>query len=113
MVVFILQMVIIMVCFQEAQGELLNYVHLHTQEELVDTNYVLLDKPTLWEDSCCAIDNILVAIKTTPSNRLQRKARRVTWVLELVKHSIPYLFVLGSSSNGTVVQELLAEDRLH
>ena len=55
-----------------------DYVHPHTMEEIAETNYVVLDKLVLCEFSQNKHDNLLIAIKSAPTNREQRNALRQT-----------------------------------
>ena len=87
-----------------------DYVHAHTMEEIAEANYVLLDKLDLCQSSENSNVSFLIAIKTSPGNREQRNVLRRTWLIEVMEHRIPYIFVIGDTKNQQLAEELLIED---
>jgi len=105
--------IIVLIYVQEVYMVLPNYVHLHTIEEIEETKCILLDKLNVCEDSQSANDSLLIAIKTAPINRDQRDILRKTWLAEAIEHQVPYIFVLGSTTDEKLLDELLIENILH
>jgi hypothetical protein len=104
---------IIIVFVYKVFADLPDYVHLHTMEEIAETNYVLLDKFDICNSSENSSSGIIIAIKTSPMNRDQRNSLRKTWLVEVVEHRIPYVFVMGAPTDQELVEELLMEDKTH
>lgn len=104
---------IFIVYVQGVYSKLPNYVRLHTLEDIIETNYVVLNKLNLCNDSQNVSSSLLIAIKTAPVNRDQRDIVRQTWLVDVIEHQIPYIFVLGSTTDGKLLDELLLEDILH
>ncbi|CAF2254575.1 unnamed protein product [Rotaria magnacalcarata] len=96
-----------------ADAELPEYVHVHTLEELLETRYVLLDNSNVCQDSHSDSRKLLIAIKTAPTNHYQREVLRQSWLTEAVKYHIPYVFVLGFTTDEKVLNELLMENAMH
>ena len=113
MIIHILWITFTVTLCRQVYSQLPTYVHLHTQDEVIEANHVLLDKPNLCDHHRTSQNNIVVAVKTAPSNGVQRNILRATWLRELVEYSIPYVFVLGSSIDERVVQALVAEDDMY
>lgn len=84
------------------------YVHLHNQDEIHESNFVLLDEPQLCPSSS---SNLLIAIKTSPTNRVQRDAVRQTWLVTAKQLNIPHVFVMGSTKDEKVLDSVLDETR--
>ncbi|CAF0986014.1 unnamed protein product [Adineta steineri] len=103
----------IIVSIQELHAKLPDYVHVHTFEEIIETNYVLLDKLNLCDDSKNMNNRILIAIKTAANNYIQRQIVRQTWLIEVKEHHIPYVFVLGSTNDEKLIDEILDEDNIY
>ncbi len=104
---------IIIVFVYKVFADLPDYVHLHTMEEIAETNYVLLDKFDICNSSENSSSGIIIAIKTSPMNRDQRNSLRKTWLVEVMKHRIPYVFVMGAPTDEKLVEKLLMEDKTH
>lgn len=112
-------MLIICTVKYNAVNGLPDYVHLHTQSEINETNIVLLDKSEL----CANYDrdlsnpvktNLLIAVKTWPGNKEQRDVLRRTWIKDVKDvYHVPIIFVMGSTFDKQMVKELIAEDQEH
>jgi len=85
-----------------------SYVHLHTDDEIRTSDFVMVNKPRLCTKHNSS--NVLIAIKTSPKNIDQRNALRESWIPLVVNESIPYVFVMGMTTNETLLEELLNED---
>ncbi|CAF4161700.1 unnamed protein product [Adineta steineri] len=103
----------IIVFIQELYAKLPDYVHVHTFEEIIETNYVLLDKLNICDDLKNMNNRILIAIKTAANNYIQRQIVRQTWLIEVKEHHIPYVFVLGSTNDEKLIDEILDEDNIY
>jgi hypothetical protein len=108
LVVFLL---IISIC--KSQAGLPNYVHLHTEAEIMETHYVTLNKLNVCAHAPATENGIFIAIKSAAVNIAQRKIVRQTWLIDATQHEIPYVFVLGSTVESAFTDELLQEDREH
>jgi len=86
------------------------YVHLHTPEEINETNYVILDKPNICNKTRSTEDDLIIAIKTAAHDHIQRNYIRQAWLTEVRKLNIAYVFILGSVTNDTLLRKLLRED---
>ncbi|CAF0862723.1 unnamed protein product [Adineta steineri] len=58
-------------------------------------------------------NRILIAIKTAANNYIQRQIVRQTWLIEVKEHHIPYVFVLGSTNDEKLIDEILDEDNIY
>ena len=86
------------------------YVHVHTPEEINETNYIILDKPNICNKTRSTEDDLIIAIKTAAHADVQRHCLRQTWLTEVKKLNISYVFVLGSVTDEILLQKLLLED---
>ncbi|KAI1308951.1 Lactosylceramide 1,3-N-acetyl-beta-D-glucosaminyltransferase A [Halotydeus destructor] len=86
-----------------------DYVHLHTEQEVKESNYVLLNKEHLCDDEQLNQD-LLIAIKTPPLAQGQRDAIRNSWLKIAEQLKVPHVFVIGYSTNTTIIDDLIAED---
>lgn len=105
--------IIIIISLCPTYASLPEYVHAHTMEEIAETNYVLLDKVDLCQSSGNSNVSLLIAIKTSPANREQRSVIRRTWLIEVMEHRIPYIFVIGNTKDQQLTEELLIEDKTY
>lgn len=102
-----------MIYVQEVCMGLPNYVHVHTVEEIIETNYVILNQLNVCENSENLNSSLLIAIKTAPANRYERDILRRTWLIDAKERQIPYIFVLGFTTDEKLFDELLKENRIH
>ena len=105
--------IITIICVKYVCSDLPSYVHLHTTEEIMETEYVMLDKLDVCKDSQNIGNGLLVAIKSASVNRKQREIIRQTWLPFVIEYQIPYIFVLGSTTDEKLFIELLMEDKVH
>lgn len=114
LVSFLLLLVSLVICLPD-------YVHLHTQLELNETNIVLLDKSQLCSNNEHKLKKsnqskqpkLVIAIKTWPGNKKQRDVLRRSWGKEAKELSVPIVFMMGSTFDKKVVKELIVEDEEH
>ncbi|UJR11121.1 hypothetical protein I4U23_015303 [Adineta vaga] len=103
--------VFFLICVQQTLANIPNYVHLHTSEEIMETNYVILHKLNLCKDFQYTNSQLFIAIKSSTKNSHQRQLVRQTWLPEVLQYHIPYVFVLGSTNDGELLEKLLEEDK--
>jgi hypothetical protein len=90
-----------------------SYVHLHTAEEIMETQYTVLNKLNICLDSVTTQQSLLIAIKTSPANYEQRNILRKTWLIDVINNDMSYIFVLGSTTDKTLSDKILREDKDH
>ena len=96
---------------QRNSAVLPRYVHVHTPAEIMEMNYVVLHQVSLCEDSQYAQSQLFIAIKSAVNNLNQRQLVRQTWIPEVIRYRIPYVFMLGSTNDEELLEKLLAENR--
>src|SRR5947209_3106482 len=85
-----------------------NYVHLHTAEEIRETEFINVNKPDLCKNS--TDQHLLIAVKTAPDHLEQRDLIRSSW---LNGTKVPHVFVLGMTTDKELLKEIIEEDRVH
>lgn len=93
--------------------KLLRRTNEHSFEEINEANDIVLDKPFMCKSSLYRYGSLIIAIKSTPVLQKQRNILRQTWLLDAVLQNIPYIFVMGSSVNQSINEELKKEDEKH
>ncbi|CAF1115380.1 unnamed protein product [Adineta ricciae] len=96
---------------QQNSAVLPSYVHVHTPAEIMEINYVVLHQVSLCEDSQYADSQLFIAIKSAVNNLNQRELVRQTWLPEVIRYRIPYVFMLGSTNDEEMFEKLLVENR--
>jgi hypothetical protein len=98
---------------RKSQATLPNYTHLHTEAEIMETHHVILNKLNVCAHAAATEHGIFIAIKSAVVNIEQRKIVRQTWLIDVMQHEIPYVFVLGATLDSALIDELLQEDQVH
>jgi hypothetical protein len=106
-------LIFLIMFIRETHADLPNYVHLHTQEEIIDTHHVILNKLNICANTQNNDRSLLIAIKSAAVNMGQRETLRLTWLNEVKQYKIPYVFVLSSTRDRVLFEDLMQEDKLH
>ncbi|CAF1660784.1 unnamed protein product [Adineta ricciae] len=85
-------------------------MRIPTIQDLNETNFVILNKINVCENLPNTTHPLLIAIKSAPDHRLQRNVLRLTWLKELTQHHIPYIFILGATTDENLLRDIALED---
>jgi len=80
---------------------------IHTPEELSLIDNVLIE-PNLCHDEMSP--KLLIAIKSDPTEIVQRTAIRMSWLTLAKNYSVEHVFVLGTQPDGSIRKDVLKEN---